>query len=194
MEYGGQVPEGEIKRARDEVDQALNNLFCMTDFKDLLKNATALIAQRPLVFTHSGVSVRAVPDLIVFSASSPPVIVDWKVHFFGIEESWLQLATYALALTRCRPHRDFPDLRQWNPTDIQLAEVQLLKNNLRRYSLTSEELDRAEAYIAETATEISLTVGGRTATQLTELDFNVARYEAACQACNFRGVCWEGNA
>ncbi len=194
MEYGTGIPEVEIKTARDEVDQALTNLFGMTEFKEILKSATALIPQRPLVFSHSGISVRAVPDLIVFSKDSPPVIVDWKVHFFGIDEAWLQLATYAMALTRCNPHRDFPDIRKWSVQEIELAEVQLLKNHVRKYSIGEDELDRAEAYIAESATEMGLTVGGRKACQLSAEDFCVARYEGACQSCNFRNVCWGGTA
>ena len=195
MEYGGELCDEEINKAAEEVDQALTHLFSMTDLKDLLKSASALIPQRALIFSHSGVSVRAVPDLIAFFESRPPVIVDWKVHVFGIDEAWLQLAAYALALTRCKPHKDFPTaLKTFSAAQIELVEVQLLTNHVRRYSLADEEVESAEAYIAGSATEMLLALQGRKVQQLSADEFNVARFPGSCQSCQFRSVCWGGNA
>lgn len=194
MEYGGQINEEEVRRAAEEIDQALTNLFAMDQLKELVKSAALLVPQRPLIFTHSGASVRAVPDLIAFFNSRPPVIVDWKVHFFGIDEAWLQLAAYSLALTRCKPHRDFPTkLKEYTATEIELVEVQLLKNQVRRFTLQEEELEAAEGYIAESVTEMLLSVAGRKAQQLSPEDFSVARFAATCQSCAFKGVCWGEN-
>jgi len=195
MEYGGTINDDEIKKAADEIDQALTSLFSMTELKDLLKAATMLIPQRALIFEHSGVSVRAVPDLIAFFDNRPPVIVDWKVHVFGIDEAWLQLAAYSLALTRCKPHKDFPvALKTFSATQIELAEVQLLRNRVRRYSLIAEEVESAEAYIAGSSTEMLLALEGKQLNQVSAIDFNVTRFPGSCQSCQFRSVCWGGNA
>jgi len=91
----------------------------MTDFWDLLWAASRCIAQRPLQFVSFGVKVKAIPDLIAFYADAPPLIIDWKVHARGSYGYRSQLALYALALARCRPHRDFSSpSRIGDPTDM----------------------------------------------------------------------------
>jgi len=165
----------------------------MEEIKQTLKSATLLMPQRPLIFSHSGVSVRAVPDLVVFFRDRPPIIVDWKVHVFGIYEAWLQLGVYALALTHCKPHNDFPpQIRGIQAEQIELIEVQLLKNRARRYSLSSEEIEATEAHIAGSATEILLAVDGKKSNQLSPEDFAVTGFGAVCQSCCFQSCCWGG--
>jgi len=191
MEYGNGIDEAELKKSAEEIEQSLTNLFSMDQVKELLKSATKLVPQRPLFFPHSGVSVRAVPDMIAFFSNRPPVIVDWKVHFFGIDEAWRQLAVYALALTRCNPHRDFPSTLQTHRVgDIELVEVQLLTNHVRRSTLDEDEVEAAESYIAESATEMMLAVGGRKPSELSAEEFSVAWFRSSCQSCAFKCVCW----
>lgn len=194
MEYAGSIPESEIEIAKTEVEAALRNFFQLTEVKDLMKRAEYLVAQRPLMFSSAGVTVRAVPDLIAFFSDRPPIIFDWKVHVFGIDEAWLQLATYAMALTRCKPHKDFPVPHPKDATEVELLEVQLLTNKVRRYKPTEEELQRTEDHIATTATEMLLATGGRRATDLSAEDFAVARFANTCQSCAFKKVCWERSA
>jgi CRISPR/Cas system-associated exonuclease Cas4 (RecB family) len=195
MEYGGKISEPEIETAEDEVNRALAHLFSMADLKVLLKSSDHLIPQRALIFEHSGVSVRAVPDLIAFFGDNPPVIVDWKVHVFGVDEAWLQLAAYSLALTRCSPHKDFPPtMKSFLARQIELVEVQLLTNCIRRYSLSEQEVETAEAFIAESATEMLLALQGRKVHELSADEFSVAKYPGTCQSCQFRSVCWGGDA
>lgn len=195
MEYGGKISEQEVETAADEVSRALTHLFSMGDLKALLKSAEKLVPQRALIFAHSGVSVRAVPDLIAFFGGNPPVIVDWKVHVFGVDEAWLQLAAYSLALTRCKPHKDFPaELKSFSATQVELVEVQLLTNSIRRYSLTDEEVQTAEAYIADSATDMLMALQDRKVDQLCADEFSVARFPGTCQSCQFRSICWGGNA
>ena len=192
MEYGGEIPEDEIVRARKEIAAAFDNLVKMRDLFGLLSSAERLISQRSLIFKHSEASIRAVPDLIAFYKDEPPLIVDWKVHVFGVREAWLQLAVYAQALLKCKPHVDFPEsLGRWTPTDVRLVEAQLLTNAVRQYKLSSEELDRAEAYIAESVTHILLALGGRDNGELTAADFPVTFSPDACQRCAFRTICWQ---
>ena len=106
--YGEMLGERELDAAWSEVELALKNLFAMRNLAAALKRASYLVAQRALMFPHSGMTVRAVPDLIAFYDDGPPLIIDWKVHAFGVQEARVQLATYAVALLRCKPHRDFP--------------------------------------------------------------------------------------
>jgi hypothetical protein len=137
-------------------------------------------------------TVRAVPDVIAFYRSRPPLIVDWKVHALGLREAWLQLATYAVALVRCYPHRDFPaDHGRWRVQEVQLAEAQLLTNRIRRYELTGEDEEAVDAYIAESVTQMLLATGGRKGKELTPADFPVAASPDACRRCLFRKPCWE---
>jgi hypothetical protein len=191
LHYNGSIAEADLDVALAEIDCALLNLFKMEEIKSLLKEAKTLIAQRTLVFQQCGTSVRAVPDIVAFFDNRPPLIVDWKVHSFGIQEAWLQLAVYAMALTRCKPHKDFPsDLKSFGPTDIELIEAQLLIGNVRRYQLDHDEIERAELYIAESVDEIDLALADREYSELKDEDFAVTGYATTCKGCAFRGVCW----
>lgn len=192
MEYEGRISEEEIDQAWTEVEVALGNLFEMHDLLSRLKSATYVIDQRALTFVHSGMTVRAVPDVIAFYDEAPPLIVDWKVHAFGLQDALFQLTTYALALTRCSPHRDFPTtLGRWSARDVQLSEVQLLTNQIRQYSLSEEDLERTEAYIAESAVQMALASEGKKNLELQASDFPATRSPDVCQRCPYRSLCWE---
>ena len=192
MEYGGVIPEDEVARAWDEVESALGNFFGMRELASELKSAKYLVCQRALSFSHSGMTVRAVPDAVVFYDDAPPLIVDWKVHAFGLQEAWTQLATYAIALTRCSPHSDFPtSFGRWKVTDVRLAEAQLLTNQVRRYALSEEDVERADAYIAQSVTQMLLATEGRKNSELKAEDFPVAASPEICQRCPYRKLCWE---
>jgi hypothetical protein len=191
LHYGESIQDRDLNLALSDIDLALSNLFNMHEIKSALKQATLLIPQRTLVFQHSGTSVRAVPDLIAFFNDRAPLIVDWKVHSFGIQEAWLQLGIYAMALTRCKPHKDFPrDLTKFQPNDIELVEAQLLTGNIRRYHLQDDEVERAETYIAESVNEIDLAIGDRDSHDLSDDDFGVTTFASTCKGCGFREVCW----
>lgn len=195
MEYGGIIPENEILTAREEIGLALDYFFGMTDLIALLHSAQQVITQRAISFSHSGATIRAVPDVIAFYSNHAPLIIDWKVHAFGVHEAWLQLAVYAQALTNCKPHIDFPSsLARWTPTDINLVEAQLLTKIIRRYSLSDEELARSEAYIADSVTRILLAMGDGNRTTLKASDFPVTWSPSVCERCAFRAICWEEDA
>jgi hypothetical protein len=192
MEYQGTIPEKEIEKARADIEKALENLSKMRELFERLRKAEVLAIQRALCFPHTGVTVRAVPDLIAFYKDTAPQIVDWKVHSFGHREAWLQLGIYSLALTRCKPHKDFPrSLVHWQMTDVLLNEVQLLTGRIREYRLTEEEAIRAENYIAESVTQISLTMDGFEKSELQATDFPTTISPDTCERCSFRRVCWE---
>lgn len=194
IEYGTGVSDEELDRAWQEIETALGNLFALTELFAELREATLLCPQRALQFSHSGMTVRAVPDVVVFFRDKSPLIVDWKVHAFGLHEAWLQLATYAVALVRCNPHKDFPgNLSRWRASDVRLTEVQLLTNRLRHYTLGEDDEDLVDGYIAESVTQMLCATEGKKGKDLLATDFPTTSSPDACQRCPYRKLCWEEN-
>ncbi|MBS1790516.1 MAG: PD-(D/E)XK nuclease family protein [Acidobacteria bacterium] len=192
VEYGPPVKNEELERARAEIKQALSNLFEMKDLLVRLQSATHLVPQRPLTFPHLQVSFKAVPDLIAFFDDKPPLIVDWKVHARGVHDYRLQLAAYAIALTRCDPHDDFPaSLSEYSPTQFDLLEVQLLTKQQRQYWLSEDEIAEVDDYIAEAAVEMLMLIDGKAKNKTDPLDFPVTTNPELCRWCSFRRICSE---
>lgn len=192
LEYGFEVSDEEIAQAWVDVECALTNLIGMRDLLRLLRTSAKLVSQRALIFPYFGVTVRAVPDLIAFYDASAPLIVDWKVHTFGVQDYRLQLATYAVALGRCAPHKDFPiSPSLYAPTDMRLLEVQLLTNRCREYTLSDSDIEEIDSYIAGTATAMVLAVGENGNGLPRPFEYPVTQFPATCKTCSFRGPCWE---
>jgi PD-(D/E)XK nuclease superfamily len=191
MEHGGQICETEINRAKEEIDRALSNLFLMDEVWLELKQAKYIVTQRPLSFSHTDETVRAVPDLIAFFYNQPPLIIDWKVHFFGIYGAWKQLGIYAIALDRGNQHKDFPRFAQWEVTDFRLWEVQLLKNRIRRYELDEIRVTDIDRFMAESISDMQLIVGDEKKAKLDPMEFLTASSSETCQFCNYQSLCWE---
>jgi hypothetical protein len=195
LEHGETVSDEVLEQAWAEIEQALQNLFGMDGLMEQLRSASLCVAQRALTFKHGEVSVRAVPDLIAFYRDRRPLIVDWKVHAFGTKDYWFQLVTYALALTRCKVHKDFAHLFQGcNPTEIRLAEVQLLTKRVREHTLDEDDVGEVEDIIADSASRMLLAVDARKLAKLKATDFPVTTWPENCLNCPFRKPCWEGNA
>ncbi|NJO93370.1 MAG: hypothetical protein HC820_01520 [Hydrococcus sp. RM1_1_31] len=148
------------------------------------QSASAIIA-------HTGETVRAVPDLIAFYVNKPPLIVDWKVHFFGVYRAWMQLGLYGLALVRGKPHKDFPALQRWDATDLRLWEVQLLTNQIRHYELNEMRITEIDTFIAESISEMQLLVGDEKKSQIEPTELLTASSPQTCQCCNYQSMCWE---
>jgi hypothetical protein len=191
MEYGVAPTAEEIGKAWAEIERALANLYAMDDVKNTLKAAEYVVAQRPLQYDlMDGVIVAASPDAIAFKPQTPPAIIDWKVHVFGQNDAWLQLAIYAISLSRTK-HRDFPAEAACDPKDVLLLEAQLLTGSLREHRLEQDQIDEAEEYIIASACEISSLIDGKKYPDLKPEDFRTAAYAETCQRCSFRSICWE---
>ncbi len=192
MEYEGELPEHEIDQAWCEIEKALANLFSLDDIKCILKSSDHIASQPPLQFVlMDDVLVRAFPDAIAFFSDAPPAIIDWKVHTSGTRDAWLQLAIYAIALSRCKPHRNFPVGFKTHPQEIALYEVQLLTKIVRKHLIEEEQIIDAEEYMLSSAYEIACLTEGKKYTDLNVKDFKVAWYADTCQRCAFRAICWE---
>lgn len=191
VEYGTGITQESIEKAWQDVEQALTNFLHMEDLQRLLSSANHLVAQRALTFSYEGYSVKMVPDLIAFYNRKAPLIIDWKVHTFGTQDYRTQLACYALALTRCKPHADFPrTLKQFSTLDIELLEVQLLTKQQRFYNLNDNDLERLETFIVSSAIQMELLTGNDKKT-LSPGDFQVANRPETCLSCSFRSLCWK---
>ena len=193
MEYDGAIPEQEIDIAWQEIEKALANLFVLGDIKTLLKSSGYIVAQRALQFSlMDDVNVLAYPDLIAFRNDAAPIIVDWKVHTFGQNDAWLQLAIYAIALSKCKSHKDFPPQFAIKATQANLYEAQLLTNVVREYRLDEDHVTEAEEYMIGSAYyEMSCLTDGRDYGNLDIADFHPAIHAESCQRCAFRAICWE---
>jgi hypothetical protein len=195
VEYGdGPAPE-EIDRAWSEVSDAIRNLLRRHNFLERLSAAKFLMPQRPLQYADYGVTVVVVPDLVAFYEDEPPAIVDWKAHVVGTSDAWLQLAIYSAALRRCKPHTDFPEEPSHRaPGDIRLVEVQLLLDRIRRHDLDDEDRANADEYVAESASAMLAALDGRKVRELSVEDFPASPFEAVCENCVFKRICWEPRA
>lgn len=190
-EYGSGVEDEDFSKAWNEIESAVSLFYESTQLWDLMKGARLLVPQRPLMFTHDDSTVRAVPDVIGFFVNDHPLIIDWKVHSRAIRDYWLQLATYAIALSRCNPHRDWISVpSQIDPCAVQLMEAQLLTDDLREHTVSEEDIEEVEDLISCSVTEMLLAMDGKDSKKLKPEDFPAAFNPKTCQLCHFRKVCW----
>ena len=164
----------------------------MDEVKELIKRGRQHVDQRSLSFRLAGVSIQAIPDLIVFFEDRPPLILDWKVHAFGLFDAFQQLVLYAMALTRGKPHRDFPtSLAGVGAEDVELMEVQLLNRTVRRHHATEADVTALEEEVAESAYAMRRLVNGRKAQLIDVEELEGAYGPEACARCQYRKLCWQ---
>jgi hypothetical protein len=174
VEHGSPPTQADFDNAWSDVELALRSFFDCFFARNAIEKASTCKTQRRIPFSCDGASLIAVPDVICFYTESAPLIIDWKVQTNPVGNYWLQLATYALAVTRCTPHRDWPSFpRSLVPTDIELAEIQLLTHTVRTHTVTSEEVEEIEE-----------------SKDMRAEDFPTARSPGTCHYCSFKKLCW----
>jgi hypothetical protein len=192
IEYDIPISNQELTKAWNDIELALTNFFNNASLMDRLRSAKSLLAQRALSFQINGTYVRAVPDLIAFYENDPPRIFDWKVHSQGLKSSDQQLMTYAIALKRAKPHKDFPDsVANLQVEDVRISECQLLLNIVRDYELTRDLVIETEEEIAENIFEMNLSGAMAKSSDATANDFQTTRFPEMCTTCQFKKICWE---
>ena len=130
---------GSVEQIKRQVITSLKNLLQSELMKTLLDSDTVLVAQKNLNYKFQEFNIISRPDLIVYFRDEPPMIIDWKVHFFSNEDAQMQLGVYAIALTECLSTDPFQKPID-DPTEIRLIEFQLLKNFQRNYKLTPSDV------------------------------------------------------
>jgi hypothetical protein len=197
LEYNGELDQGLIDRAREEVRVSLSNLLSSRLMTDVTANGVYLVAQRTLQFRFANVSVSCTPDLIAFFPNRPPSIVDWKVQAPKHKEHWTQLGVYGVALSRATPHKDFPDSSRphlVDPTKIGIVEFQLLRNQEIQYSLMQDDIVDIEDYIYTTSNRMLRMMNGSDTSEIRIGLLPTTTFPETCMRCQFRKICWEGQA
>lgn len=193
MEYNGGLDENSLQEAREDVIVSLRNLIRSNFLKEIMQDGLYSIAQRSMTFKFEDMSISCTPDLVTFFPDNPPLITDWKVHTFANANYWLQLGVYAVALSRIKPHRDFPPVVESqleDPTTFRIVEYQLLKNKQREYSISPEDVADIYDYIFRSCTEMNRLVDGKKYDESDPKQFQTARSPEICERCRFKKLCW----
>lgn len=198
VERGKPPRDADLAKAWQDIETALTNLLAMETLLSRLKSATLLLPQRALSYRRDlpgggSVTVRAVPDLLAFFADAPPLIVDWKVHTHAAAGYREQLAGYALALVRSGGQRGLPILGRLRVTDVELIEVQLLTDELRRYSLTAEDIGGEDANLSAVAADAQALLASREKGDLNPYTVPTTTDLKICAGCSFKAPCWNGS-
>ena len=188
--YGIPIENHELEQARADVEHALTTLFNNQSLMRMIVDSEYRIAQRSLTYSVGDVSVKAIPDLILFFTNEPPIIIDWKVHSHSNYDYWLQLASYAIALTEQDPHKDFRGLiGEISATDIQLLEVHLLTDEIRPYQLDDEDVEILYEYIHQTGIDMIYAVSDHDRKKPYPYDQPRTSFDD-CATCHFHKMCW----
>jgi len=195
LEYSDELNENSIEEAKNEIQQSLTNFHDSEFLTDIIEEKPYMIAQRSLQFSFAGVTVTSTPDLIVFFKDKNPLIVDWKVQAPSYKDHWIQLGTYAWALSKVSPHRDFPEKDSAlikDPTQISLLEFQLLRNQAKEYVVTNEDILDIEDHFFNSSTQLKNLTYGKS--KMKDLDlklFPTAKSADTCMNCQYKKMCWE---
>lgn len=191
-EYDIPVSEEQLEDAWLEIEIALTHFFQNESLVELLRGAKHLDAQRTLNFKLEGFSAVGTPDLIVYSKGQAPLIVDWKVHAEPVKRYNQQLLIYALALhynLALPQYRHRFSWRNYPLTDYKLIEYQLLKDDLRHYTVTEDYLFQIREFIIEGAYKLQL-AGANDSYNFDDLqDLEQTDDPEICLTCSFRKIC-----
>ncbi|MHA1169497.1 MAG: PD-(D/E)XK nuclease family protein, partial [Candidatus Hodarchaeales archaeon] len=193
VEYGDGLDAATIQKAKDDAKIAISNLLESELIEKLIAKDSYLISQRPLMINMKEFTIRGLPDLIVFNEEKGPSIIDWKVHTFGYTSAARQLGLYSLLFSRVKKHKDFPSYSKEKRIDTSahtLLEYQLLKNQIKQYKVSPEELTNLEDSIYLSARNIIRFEQGLKFKSLHISDFPTARFPETCGFCNFKKLCW----
>lgn len=190
VEEEGGIAEADVMRARTEVHRALTNLTQIPGLRDELRSARRVVAQNTFHFKFRGEPVGVIPDLVAFYHDRPPLIIDWKVHFFGLRDARVQLLIYALGLIRSGKAGAGAE-RAWTEGDIRTMEVQLLTGVVRRFTLDAVAVAEMEEYMFSSMRAIAKAGGDKEWDQIDLSELTGILSEDGCTTCGFKPICWK---
>jgi len=182
-----------LEQAWIDIETAITNFYQMTEIWDLLKTATYLKPQERLGFHHYDNYVTCMPDLILLFSNEEPMLIDWKVHKYGVKNYRLQLALYALALIESSFRKKYPmEFAGVHPVEVRLREVQLLTKKVHPHNLLDFEITEIKNLISTSARKMELMVADNDK-DFTYLDVPTTEYAEKCQRCSFEPICQENS-
>ena len=189
VEERGDVSEDAVASARTDVHLALENLTKIPGLREDLRAARRVVAQQTFHFELCGKKIGAIPDLVAFYHDRPPLIIDWKVHFFGLRDARTQLLIYAMGLARSGKGGGTAD-RAWTEVEIRTSEVQLLTGVVRQFSLDPDSIVEMENYIISSQRAMTRATGGKNLADVNPADLPGVFSDEGCANCGFKPICW----
>ena len=190
LEYNKNITEDFVNKLEQDVTTSLKNILASNLLKQIIDDQSYLIAQRTIRFSLGDVKIACTPDVIVFPKNDSPMIIDWKVESV-YREHWIQLGIYGYALSKIKPHRDFP--YRWldfirDPANIKLIEYQLLRNEQENYQIKEEDVVDIEDYIHISYSKIARILGDGKQFEMSQ--FPTTANPDMCQRCQYKKLCW----
>lgn len=182
-EYGQEITDNCVARASEAATLCFGNLISQKDFLHLLYAGSRHVAEPRLNVRFDGSSLMAVPDLVFASNDGCLSVVDWKIGNSETSDYTYQLLVYALAVVLCGLWARVCE------QGLNLYEVNLLRNYVRKHHIDQERLREAEDFIYRSLVDLEAIVSEITYANLNLDDFEVAQRPTTCQYCNFNRLC-----
>lgn len=190
VEENGDISDEDVQRARADVHAALLNLAKIPGLRDTLRSARRVVAQNTYHFKYRDEPMKVVPDLVVFYQDRPPLVIDWKVHFFGLRDARTQLLIYAMGLARSGKAGGTMT-RSWLETEIATMEVQLLTGVTRTFTLDDAAVVEMEEFIDSSMRTIARVGEGKEWDEIDVTDLSGPLADDGCENCGFKPLCWK---
>ena len=194
LEYGKEVNEDLIRNTFSEIETSLRNFVKSKFVEEFLKHGKRIIAQRPIQYNNGSVLIYCKPDAIVLYKERNALIADWKVKIQSHLDHRKQLAVYAYAISKAKPHNDLLDVWQTqlsDPTNIDLLEFQLLHGRERFYNFSKSDLVEIEDFIYLSCNDMFQLLNDRKYPGIQPSQIPTTLQPSNCQRCQFKRVCWE---
>lgn len=182
-EYGWEVSPEMLGEVHTNLARCFHNLTTQEELLARLSAGVRYEAEVRVSFLLDDITVGAVLDLALLSKDRHLIVVDWKVGEKTSNDYSRQLLLYALAVMRCG---------RWPgalPETIELYEVNLLKNEVRRHPVTQERIDETEDFVYRSLVALKALIGDGKFDELDLAEFDVAGRPQTCFHCNFGPLC-----
>ncbi len=182
-EFNHEINESHLQQVLENVRTSFVNLFEQEQLLEEIRNHRGLQCESFLRFYVKDITIWSKLDLVFYRTDGHLVIIDWKIGDDVASDYSHQIMVYALAAK----HR-------WPRTPVEnfeIKEVNLLKNTITVYPLTTEKLLETEDFIYRSSTDIRDLTGDQSWDAQCLEDFEPARSGRTCQYCKFRKLCQE---
>ncbi|GAA4464947.1 hypothetical protein GCM10023189_44900 [Nibrella saemangeumensis] len=132
-------------------------------------------------------NIRVTPQIdLLLGKGNKAVIIDWKVSDSDVSDYSLQLIIAGIAVLYTNQQRF--GKAYMRSTDIELWEVNLLTQELKKHPFTTDEINQTIDYIYLNADESTLMQKQESQKPFVD-DFPITDKPSTCQFCKFRYMC-----